>query len=231
MHLLVLSLAANAQIFKYSSLRTSSYGCVESENDSQFSLVELMSDVEDIHEENKEQLRKEIAKPSPNESEVARLKEAIKSWENDNLEKGNIIGQKEPIDSYVEFSIDSDNKLKVIGKTSKSEVLFEFGKGHNQELILENDDANEYSIIWINVFNHNGGERIAKFSCSDINCLFMIGNAKKGERTEVVTLSFDSIEKNRKVVDGNETVRKQLIQRLLQIFPKDKDGDRWMLCK
>ena len=236
--LVTFCVSSYSQTIRYNSLRTGSFSInpdSEDNNEMQYFNVWAEFEIEELHDENIRRLNKEVSKTTPDPEEVKRLKKLIEDFEADpdtkESRERNVIGKRELMACSIDYIIDNDNKLKIVGKTESGDLLFEFGMGHNQELILENDDKDEYSIIWIHVYNHDGGGRIAKFEQSDIDCKVYIGDVKRGERTEVISLAFDNIDENRETINENEMNRKQLIKRLLQVFPKDKDGDRWMLCK
>lgn len=229
----IVVLSCNAQIFKYNSCRISNFAIdplSEGSNSEQCAICALKLYVLDIWDENYLLLKREQEEEYPNDSIIKQLQQRIKEQENDELYKENKIGKQEFMPCYVEYIVDSDNKLKIIGKTSTGDVLFEFGKGHNQELIIQ-DDEKHHSCIYLDIFNHDGGSRIAQIMQSSTICDVFVGDIAQNTGTEAIRLSIYKIGENKAVASENDDTYEILKRKLLQIFPKDEDGDRWMLCE
>mgnify|MGYP006988862911 CR=1 FL=1 len=180
-------------------------------------------------------LAEELSKPRPDKEKVEKLKKDINQWEE--TTKVNRIGNEEILDCSINYIFDSQNKLRIVGKTRNGDELFEFGKGHNQQLFLYDIDDNEGNSFYVGVFDNGGSGLIGVIEQRDSEATIYIGNVKKAEYMEFVKLYImpngvmNSTGEYTPFFKANEDRMKSLKQNLLKAFPKDSDGDRWMLCK
>lgn len=190
---------------------------------------------QDMYERLQKELAEEQSKLQPDQSKLSKLREDVSEWEK--TAKVNRIGREETMNCTVEYIFDSQNKLKIIGKTQKGDVLFEFGNGHNQELYLFGvEDGDNEGYFDIAVYDHGGGGLIGVVKNTILETTIFIGSIKKADYIEFVDLY---VMPNGALNDGtytaqldaNQNIAKGIRQRLKSAFPKDKDGDRWMLCK
>ncbi len=170
-------------------------------------------------------LAEELHKSQPDQEKVDKLRKDIQKWEE--ISKKHRIGKEEPLGSYLEYLIDEKGKLKIVGRTVDGNVLFEFGKGHNQELVLYTEDDDED--FNIGVFNHGGGDIVGVIQQWKYDATVFIGNVRHDQYIEFITL--DTSDNQNAIDEKNGASVSSLRKKLLSIFPKDNDGDRWMLCK
>lgn len=180
-------------------------------------------------------LAEELKKGQPDKEKVEKLRKDISQWEE--TTKVNRIGNEEKMECFINYVVDSQNKLKIIGKTKTGDVLFEFGKGHNQQLFLYRIDEDDSSSFYIGVYDNGGSGLIGVIEQRDSEATIFIGNVKHAEYIEFINLYImpngviNSTGEYTPFFKANEDKMKSLKSNLLRIFPKDSDGDRWMLCK
>lgn len=180
-------------------------------------------------------LAEELAKGQPDKEKVEKLRKDISQWEE--TTKVNRIGNEEKMECFINYIFDSQNKLRIVGKTRKGDELFEFGKGHNQQLFLYRIDEDDSNSFYIGVYDNGGSGLIGVIEQRDSEATIYIGNVKHAEFMEFIKLYimpngvFNSSGEFTPFFKANEDKMKSLRQNLIKFFPKDKDGDRWMLCK
>ena len=181
-----------------------------------------------------QKLSEELKQEQPNPEEVKKWKDIIKEWEE--YSKENRIGREEQVNCSVEYIIDSQNKLKIVGKTTRGDILFEFGKGHNQQFFLYPDEDKNKD-FYIGVFDNGGKGLIGIIEQNQHDATIYIGDIKHSDYFEFIQLYvmprgiMNSNGEYTPTFNANENSLKRLMPKILSIFPKDKDGDRWMLCK
>ena len=219
---------ASAQRVNYSKMQTG-YILIENDGDRTIDGLTVIQwvateSVKNLEKDSKE-LSEELRKKQPDQEKVNKLKKDIQQWEE--TAKKHRIGREEPLGCYIEYIIDDQGKLKIVGKTKDGIVLFEFGKGHNQELVLyTEDDDKDFNI---GIFDHGGGGIVGVVQQWMYNSTIYIGNVKHDQYIEYIAL--DTGDDQQILNDQNSDAVTLLRKKLLSIFPKDSDGDRWMLCK
>ena len=184
-------------------------------------------------EEDSEKLKEELSKSQPDQEKVNELSERIQSWEE--AAKRNKIGQEESLGISLEYLIDEQKKLTIVGKTVDGNVLFEFGKGHNQVLFLyDYDDDNPVfcafkGTFYICIYDQGNGGMVGVVEQSENCATIYMGDVKHDQYIEFV--DFNTYNDQIALIDKNKKSFLSLRTKLLSIFPKDSDGDRWMLCK
>lgn len=220
--------AASAQRVNYTKMQTGSI-LIEDDDDRTIDGLTIIQwvateSVKNLEKDSKE-LSEELRKSQPDQEKVNKLRKDIQQWEE--TAKKHRIGHEESLSSYIEYLIDDQGKLKIVGKTKDGNVLFEFGKGHNQELVLYTEDDDED--FNIGIFDHGGGGIVGVIQQWTYNSTIYIGNVKHDQYIEYIAL--DTSDDQKIINDQNSGTVTLLRKKLLSIFPKDSDGDRWMLCK
>lgn len=176
-------------------------------------------------------LKEEQSKQDSDPNKIYELKDDIKKWQE--MHNEHIIGKEEHVKSYVEYVFDTQKKMKIIGRSSTGDILFEFGQGHNQQFFLypsEND-------FYIAVFDNNDKSLIAIIEQRDLEATVFYGDIKKSNNIEFFRLYIipmgieNSNGEYTQDLDANKKNLTNLMSNILSAFPEDKDGDRWMLCK
>lgn len=180
-------------------------------------------------------LSEELAKKPSNKAIIDSLRKNVEFYEE--TAKIHRVGKEELVGCTVEYIVDSQNKLTIVGKTKNGNKLFEFGKGHNQELVLYGVDENDNEDFFdIAVYDHGGGGLIGIVRRTLLESQIFIGSIKRDEYIEFIDLHvIPSGQLNdgtyTALLDANQVTSKRIRQKMISIFPKDSDGDRWMLCK
>lgn len=235
---ILISLASFAQKLDYTLMQTGQIK-LENEEDRNIEGLTLVywvaSEYHAGYEKATKRLSEELAKGHSDKALLDSLRKDVQFHEEE--AQKHRVGKEEIINCSVEYIVDSQNKLTIIGKTNSGDVLFEFGKGHNQELFLygvDEDDNEDY--FDIAVYDHGGGGLVGVVRRTLLESQIFIGSIKHDEFIEFVDLHVipagqlnDGTYTTK--LDANKEISKCIRKKMITIFPKDKDGDRWMLCK
>lgn len=176
-------------------------------------------------------LKEEQFKQNPDQNKILELKDEIKKWQE--MHEEHVIGREEHVKSSVEYVFDSQKKMKIIGRSSAGDILFEFGQGHNQQFFLYPSDDDFY----IAVFDNNDRSLVAIIEQRDHEATIFYGDIKRSNNIEFFRLYImpigieNSNGEYTQDFKSNERKMTNLMSNILSAFPEDKDGDRWMLCK
>lgn len=128
------------------------------------------------------------------------------------------IGQVEKLNSHIRYTVDSQGKLTIKGETSDGKTLFDFGKGHHQDLFFYAEE--EGDVFYIGISHHDREDPIGLIMHdSDGSVIVFLGNLSHKGNIEAIHLDV-----SREKRPINQAIIKQLAQDMRKIFKPDSDG-------